>query len=134
MVNELPFDEVVDTACDILEMANSVAKALEDGIDLTDIGVLFSVAPKIAEVMRDRQSALDQLLDLTPEEAEQAAQQIGRRMGVPSNYIVARVVEVFPLLSRTYGQAKQVQYLATDWARWARSFNRPKEDSFVAQY
>lgn len=121
------FDEVVDTAVDIMEAAKIVADAAADGVSIADVSVLFSLTPKVIEIMRDRKTAVDQLLDLTPEEAEIAAGQIAARLNVPSDGIFQRIVESFELLARTYGQVKQAQYLAQAWIRWGKSFKKQTE-------
>lgn len=120
----LGYDEVVDTAVDIVEAAKIVADAAADGITITDVSVLFSLTPKVIEIMRDRKEAVDQLLDLTPEEALEAADEIAARLSVPAEGIFQRVVESFELLARTYGQVKQAQYLAEAWIRWGKSFRK----------
>lgn len=121
---ELGFDEVVDTAVDILECADQIGDAVSDGIQISDMGVLFSVAPKALEIKRDGKVAIAQLLDLNPEEAAIAAAQIAERTGKPVTGIIARVNEGFTLTVRTYRLVSDGTHLVQDWVRFGKSIRQ----------
>lgn len=118
---KLGFDELVDTAADILEAADQIGGALSDGFQITDLAALLSVAPKAAEIKRDGKQAVNELLDLDPDEAEQASQAIAARTGKPATGIINRVNVAFTLSARTYRLVTDGYNLAQDWARWGKS-------------
>lgn len=120
-IDALGFDELVDTAADILETADLIGGALSDGFQITDLGVLLSVAPKAAEIKRDGKQAVNELLDLDADEAAKAASAIAERTGKPTTGIINRVNEAFTLSARTYRQVTDGYNLVQDWARWGRS-------------
>ena len=122
--NNLGIDELVDSGADILEAGDQIATALADGFQITDLGTLLVVSPKIQEIVRDRKQAVAELLDLTPEEATEAARRIAERTGHSSSSIILKVNQAFSLLARTYGQYKEVNYLAADWVNFAKSFSQ----------
>jgi hypothetical protein len=120
-MDNLGFDEVVDTAVDILESAETLASALKDGFQFTDIPALISVAPKAQEIAKDGRTAINQLLDLSPEEAEEAAKQIALRTGKHPSGITVKVNEGFTLIARTYRTIKGGILLTQDWQRFAKT-------------
>jgi len=119
--NQYGISELVDTAADILETAKTLADAISDGFQITDVTALFAIAPKAVEIKNDWKTAVSELLDLTPDEAAEAARLIAVRTGLPQGGIIARVNEGFTLAARTYGKVKETQYLIEDWGRWGRS-------------
>lgn len=119
--NVLGFDEVVDTAVDIIEIGKTVADALEDGLDIGDAGAVLKIAPRLMEVYRDGNVAYAQLLDLTPGEAAEAVAQIADRAELPTTGVLGRINEALNLLSRTYQVVMDNVNLAGDWIAWARS-------------
>lgn len=124
MANELGFDEVVDTAVDIIETADALGNALQDGFQISDLTVLLTIAPKAAEIKRDGRTAVNQLLDLTPDEAVQAAAQIAARTGKPATGIIARVNEGLTLTVRTYRLVTDGYNLSQDWVRFGKSIQQ----------
>jgi hypothetical protein len=80
--NKYGFDEVVDTACDLIEVQRDIRGALKDGFQLSDILVLYNQYPKLKEVWEDKKVFGQQLADLTPDESTQAWDQITARVGI----------------------------------------------------
>ena len=124
MTNELGFDDLVDVAVDILETSGKIGTALSDGIQITDLTVLFEVAPKAADVKKKGKQAVAELLDLTPDEAALAAAKISDRTGHPADGIIARVNEGFTLTVRTYRLTTDGYNLAGDWVRYFKSIKQ----------
>lgn len=121
------FSEVVDTACDIIESGVIVSDALTDGVQISDLAALFQLAPKAKEIKGDWRTALDQLNDLDPAEAKEAARQIAARTGNPVDGILARVNEAFDIVADAYGLIKQGTYLVDRVIRWAKSLRKTSE-------
>lgn len=126
--NVLGFDEVVDTASDAIEVATTIRRALADGLDLTDVGAVFSAAPRLAEIYRDRNLFLAQVADLTPEESVQAAAVIAARTDVPNDRVLEKAHEALFLLARTHQAVVGTVDLAQDWIEWGKSL-RPATDA-----
>lgn len=124
---ELGFDAIVDTVADVLNASTVVGNALKDGFQFTDMPSLLAVVPNIQNIVKKGNVAVAQLLDLTPEEADRAAQQVAQRTSFLPGAVVARTNEALSLLARTYGQVKSVQYLAADWVRWGSSLHAARE-------
>lgn len=82
MENKYGYDEVVDTAGDLIEVQRNIREALKDGAQLTDLLVIYDNYPKLKEVWEDRKVFAQQLLDLTPEESGLAWEQIVERVGM----------------------------------------------------
>jgi hypothetical protein len=122
--NKLGITELVDTAVDIIEGTDALVTAFSDGIQITDAAVLFSIAPKVQEIAKDGRRAVDELLDLTPDEADEAAFEIARRTGKNPNGIINRVNEGFALCARTYRLYTTGRNLGFDWQRYAKSWQR----------
>lgn len=129
MDNTLGFDEIVDSCSDIIESAALVGEALKDGFQITDAGVAFAIFPTISELIRDGKKAVNQLLDLSPEESLAASAAIAARTGHLPGSIVPHVTEAFALLARTHGQVKSVEYLFADWSRWAKSLGKQSAEA-----
>lgn len=123
-MENLGYDELVDTSVDILECADAIGKALSDGAQISDLTVLFQVAPKAAEIKRDGKTAVAQLLDLSTDEAEKAASDIAERTGKPVVGIIARVNEGFTLTVRTYRLVTDGFNLTQDWVRFGKSIRQ----------
>lgn len=123
----LGFDEVVDTACDIIESGRIIGVAVSDGFQITDLGALFQLTPKVTEIKGDWRKALDQLNDLNPAEAKEAARQIAARTGNPVEGILARVNEAFDIVADAYGLVKQGTYLVERAIRWGKSLRKSAE-------
>lgn len=126
--NVLGYDEVVDTAIDAIETAKAVRDAVADGLDLSDISALFKVAPRIAEIYRDRNVFVAQVADLTPEESLLAATAIAERTNEPNDTVFAKANEAIYLLARTHQTVVAGVDLAQDWIDWGKSI-RPTPDA-----
>lgn len=99
MSNTLGFDEVVDTLADALEVTEQIHAALKDGIQITDAGILFSIAPKALEIRRDWPVFKSQLADLSPVESGDVAYQLGQRLGRSTDGIVTHALDGLRLAS-----------------------------------
>lgn len=127
VTSKLGFDEVVDTACDIIESGIIVADYFADGVQVSDLAAFFQLAPKAKEIKNDWRKALDQLNDLDPVEAKEAARQIAARTGNPVEGILARVNEAFDIVADAYGLVKQGTYLVARVVRWGKSLRKSAE-------
>jgi hypothetical protein len=79
--NQYGIDELVDTACDIVEVGEKVADALKDGFQIfQDLGVILSVSGTAQELFNDRKQALLELLDTNTVEAAEAERRIVARL------------------------------------------------------
>lgn len=119
--NNLGYDEVVDTIVDLIQIGRTVGDALADGLDLTDVTAVFSIAPRLVEVYRDANTAYAQLLDLTTGEASLAVAEIAEHAQLPATGILGKVNEALNLLSRTYQEVVDGIDLAQDWRDWVVS-------------
>jgi hypothetical protein len=100
--NKYGFDEVVDWSADVIEVTSDVREALSDGVQLGDAFVLLKNQGKLTEVVRDADEFFKQLLDLTPEESDQAIAQIAERTGVDTDKVNATIVFGMQIASRCY--------------------------------
>ena len=111
--NTLGFDEVVDTLGDALEIVEQVHDAVKDGLQITDLVTLFSVAPKVNEIRKDAAVFAAQLQDLTPGESEQAAIQLAARSGQSQDGIVQKGVVALHLAAEWHATVSNVTNLTT---------------------
>ena len=102
MNNELGFDEVVDWASDVIEVTAEVREALKDGFQWQDSFVLLKNQAKLTEIVTDADDFLDQLMDLTTEEADQAIAQISDRTGVEQDQVNFTIVFGMQICNRAY--------------------------------
>lgn len=121
MDDQLGIDELVDTCADLLETADIIIDAAADGIGFDDIGAVLSIAPKVNELRRDYKAAVNELLDLTPEESAEAARRIAARTGKLENGIINRVNEAFVLVARIHRLYTDARNIYDDAARWGKS-------------
>lgn len=119
--NVLGFDEVVDTIVDAIEIGRKFGDAISDGLDLSDLGTVFAVAPKFVEIYNDANLAYAQLLDLTPFEAQQAAEEIALRAKLPTTGVLGKVNVALNLMSRTYQEVMDDIDLIQDWKAFVAS-------------
>jgi hypothetical protein len=98
-LQKLGFDEVVDTLADVLEVIEQIHVAVRDGIQITDAGILFSIAPKVMEIRRDWDVFTAQLADLSPAESDDVAHELGLRLGRSTDGIVKNALEGLRLVS-----------------------------------
>lgn len=115
-------EELVDTACDIIETAHTLGQTLKDGFQITDLGALITIAPRAQEIAKDGSTAVEQLLDLDAQEAVEVAQAIEARVGSLGGAVIPKVNEAFTLVARTYGYVRGGINLANDWNRFVRTF------------
>jgi hypothetical protein len=120
----LGFDEVVDTAVDVIETAQILADALKDGFQITDLVTLIGVAPKAQEIAKDGRLAISQLLDLTADEADEAVAAIAKRTASNPATIVVKVNEAFTLIARTYRQVTNIRNLVRDYERFGKTLTK----------
>lgn len=116
--------ELIDTAVDILEATDLIATAFADGVQITDGFTLLAVAPKVQEIAKDGRTAIEELLDLTADEADEAAAEIARRTGKAQTGIIQRVNEGFTLCARSYRLYTTGRNLGNDWVRFGKSFKK----------
>ncbi len=102
MKNELGFDELVDTAADVVELTVKVVDAVKDGIQLNDAFLLLAEAKNIEEIVRDAPKALAELKDLTPDEAELASGALADRLNADPGSVIDIVEQSINLLTRGY--------------------------------
>lgn len=126
--NTLGITELVDTAVDVLEVGQTVGRALSDGLDLTDIGAVWTVAPRLVEVIRDGKQALAELMDLEPEESAEAVRQISTRANLPPTGVLGKVQEALVLLARTHQEIADDIDLAQDWIAFVKSIRPTSAD------
>ncbi len=122
----LGIEALVSTAVDILNTAEKVAEAATDGIGVTDIYTLLTVAPALNRIRKSGRAALEELLDLSVEESREAAVQIGQRTGMPQTGIIAKVNEAFTILVNAYAVYKQAEFVAKDLVRFGKSLKKAK--------
>lgn len=127
--NTLGINELVDTAVDVLEVGQTVGRALSDGLDLTDIGAVWTVAPRLVEVIRDGKQALAELMDLTPGESAEAVLQISDRANLPATGVLGKVQEALVLLARTHQEIADDIDLAQDWIAFVKSIRPTPTDA-----
>lgn len=101
-VNELGFDEVVDTFSDAFEIAIFVEDRLKDGPGLDDFIAAFPQFPKLAEIYNDRKIFAAQMVDLTTEEAKEAVRAIAERVGVSESVVAQKGTLALAIAARIY--------------------------------
>lgn len=113
---ELGFDEVIDTAVDAIEVAESLVSALKDGIQISDAGILLGVTGRINEIIRDRKVFVAQVQNLNADESMEANYQISRRLGRDGDAtpFVAKAIGAVTLLARWHRIVEEGFELVTD--------------------
>jgi len=124
--NNLGTENLVNTAVDILNTAQSVANAAADGIGVTDLVTLLQVAPALNRIRKTGRPAIEELLDLSVEESREAVAQIAFRTGNPQTGLLAKVNEAFTLLANTYNVYRAAELAAKDWVRFGKSLKKAK--------
>ena len=102
MENTLGYDELVDTAADVVELTVKVVDAVKDGIQLNDAFLLLAEAKNIEEIVKDAPQALAELKDLTAEEATQASEALALRLNASPGSVIDIVEQSINLLTRGY--------------------------------
>jgi len=124
--NNLGTANLVDTAVDILNTAQAVATAANDGIGVTDLVTLLQVAPALNRIRKTGRPALDELLDLSVEESREVVAQIAFRTGNPPTGLLQKVNESFTLLVNTYTVYRAAELAVEDWIRFGKSLKKAK--------
>ena len=101
MENTLGYDELVDTAADVVELTVKVVDAVKDGIQLNDAFLLLAEAKNIEEIVKDAPQALAELKDLTAEEATQASEALALRLNASPGSVIDIVEQSINLLDFT---------------------------------
>jgi hypothetical protein len=100
--NNLPYDEVVDTFADGIEIYRKIRTPLNDGLQFTDILAVYDAYPQTVEIYNDRKVFLEQFLDLTPEESVLVMDEVAERTGTPRDNVEAVAFKSLRVASRTY--------------------------------
>ena len=106
----LGYDEIVDTALDVIGVYKKFSEALSDGIQIQDAFVILNQAPVLQEVYEDRKVFVEEFLDLTPSESEAAVQEIAQKVGMSEDQVLKAIVQGFALAAQWH---KQVQSTIT---------------------
>ncbi len=123
---KLGIEALVNTAVDILNTADKVAAAAQDGIGVTDLVTLLTIAPALNRIRKSGRQAVEELLDLSVEESREAATQIAFRTDLPVTGIIPKVNEAFTLLVNAYAVYKQAEMVARDVVRFGKSLRKAK--------
>lgn len=108
-INNLPYDEVVDTFADSIEIYRKIRTPLNDGIQFTDVLALYDAYPQTVEIYNDRNVFLAQFLDLTSEESANVADEVAARTGEPRDQVEFTMQKSLRVASRTYRLARHIQ-------------------------
>lgn len=100
--NQYGYDEVVDTLGDCIEIYRLIKEPLADGLQFTDILALYRAYPRVLEVFNDRQTFIQQFLDLTPAESVQVLDELSARTGEPRDKVEQIATQSFQLAGRVY--------------------------------
>ncbi len=119
-------ENLVNTAVDILNTAQSVANAASDGIGVTDLVTLLQVAPALNRIRKTGRPAIEELLDLSVEESREVVAQIAFRTGNPQTGLLQKVNEAFTLLANTYTVFRAAEVATQDWVRFGKSLKKAK--------
>jgi hypothetical protein len=127
MNKNLGINELVDTCVDAIDVADALVETFADGFQWQDTATLLGISPKIAEIASDAKEALDELLDLTPEEAEEAANLIAVRAKLPEGPvegILDEVREAMFLIVEIYAETERVLVLGKRVGAFGRRFKK----------
>jgi len=101
--DDLGYDEVVDTICDVIDLGKNVKNVFADGFQL--IPDLIALTPeffKVQEIMADAPMAIQQLKNLSVEEAKKAHAEIAKRTGLHGDKVVDAVTKGFGIIVELY--------------------------------
>lgn len=121
MENKFGTENLVSAAVDVLEAAKSIGKALSDGFQITDAGALFSLVPRVKNIVANGREAVSELMDLSTEESRQVAAEIAKRTGSPSTGILAKVNTGIELLARTHQEVVDDLDLFGEWKEFVNN-------------
>lgn len=116
--NNLGVENLVNAAVDVLETSKALGTALGDGFQLTDAGALFSVVPRVKNVITNGRAAVSELMDLNATESAEVARLIAARTGNPATGIFSKVNEGLALLARTHQEVVDDIDLFEDWKEY----------------
>jgi hypothetical protein len=101
--DDLGYDEVVDTICDVIDLGKNVKSVFADGFQV--IPDLIALTPeffKVQEIIGDAPLAINQLKNLSVEEAKKAHEAIAKRTGVAQDKVVSTVTGAFGIIVELY--------------------------------
>lgn len=96
----LPFDEVVDTVCDVIEVGQKFYDTLADGAQITDVVVLWTVWPRVQEIYVDRKTFVAQAKDFTLAKLGPAFEAAAARLGTTPGAVSSKFAAGFRVLTR----------------------------------
>lgn len=121
---ELGYQQLADVLNNTLTVAADVREALKDGLQVTDALVIWKNFPILREVYEEGKTALKQLTDLSPEEAEQVVALIEKNPNLPADELFNKIKIALRLLGRTYrlvdNLIEEGRDLAQDWVELFR--------------
>ena len=120
-MNNLGTDNLVKSAVDVIEAAQSIGSALKDGFQITDAAALFSVVPRIRNVVSNGRQAISELVDLDASESAFVAEEVARLTGNPATGILAKVNTGLELLARTHQEFVDGLDLFGDWKEFVNN-------------
>lgn len=101
--DDLGYDEVVDTICDVIDLGKNVRNVFADGFQV--IPDLIALTPeffKVQEIMADAPMAIQQLKNLSVDEAKKAHAEIAKRTGLHEDKVVDAVTKGFGIIVELY--------------------------------
>jgi hypothetical protein len=116
--NKVGIDNLVNAGVDVIESAKAVGVALGDGFQIADAGALFTVVPRVKNVINIGRAAVSELMDLDASESAEVAKQIAERTGSPTTGILAKVNDGLALLARTHQEVVDDIELFQDWKQY----------------
>lgn len=121
---QLGYQELADVLNNTLTVAADVREALKDGLQVTDALVIWKNFPLLREVYEEGKEALQQLTDLTPDEAEKVIALIDKNPNLPADQLFTKIKTALRLLGRTYrlvdNLIQEGRDLAQDWVELFR--------------
>jgi len=119
--NQLGIQALVDTSVAVLNTARTLGNTLSDGFQITDAAALFSIAGDVKLVVAEGKQAFRELLDLKPDESEEAARLIAQGASLPNVGIFGKVNDALSLLARTHREVADDIELFQDWATFVKT-------------
>jgi hypothetical protein len=114
--DKLGIDALVDLAVDAIEAGREIAPALADGLQLTDAMVVIGNFNRLKRIVENAKPALQEIKDLTGDEAQKAAMEISIRAHIPDDGTALGIAgKAIKLAARTYRQVEASIDLAQDW-------------------
>ena len=113
---KLGVDAIVDLAVDAIEAGREIAPALADGLQLTDAMVVIGNFNRLKRIVENAKPALEEIKDLTGDEAQKAAMEISVRAHIPDDgTALSTAGKAIKLAARTYRQVENTIDLVQDW-------------------